>query len=62
MEDEHPDAGPIRQTRPAARFDRPPASLRRHAPWLGEHTDEVLSEARLGSDEILELRAGRGVA
>ena len=33
VEDEHPHAGPIRQTRPAARFDRTPASMR------GRHSD-----------------------
>jgi formyl-CoA transferase len=30
----------------------------RRVPWLGEHTDEVLGELGIGSDELGELRAG----
>jgi crotonobetainyl-CoA:carnitine CoA-transferase CaiB-like acyl-CoA transferase len=45
---DHPTAGRIRQPRPAARFDRTPATIRRHAPALGEHSDEILEE--LGFD------------
>jgi len=30
--------------RPPVRFSESPASIRRHAPRLGEHTDEVLDE------------------
>ena len=45
---EHPVAGRIRQPRPAARFDKTPAEIRRHAPILGEHTQEILAE--LGFD------------
>lgn len=52
---EHPVAGRIRQPRPAARFDRTPAGIRRHAPLLGEHTEELLRE--LGLDAAA-LRAG----
>ena len=62
VESEHPHAGPIRQTRPAARFDRTPASLERHAPLLGEHTEEVLSEAGLAAEEIAALREAGVVA
>ena len=56
----HPHAGPMRQARPAARFDRTPASVRRHAPTLGEHTEEVLRGLGLGDDELEALR-GEGV-
>jgi crotonobetainyl-CoA:carnitine CoA-transferase CaiB-like acyl-CoA transferase len=52
---EHPVAGRIRQPRPAARFDRTPAGIHRHAPMLGEHTDELLQEMGLDADA---LRAG----
>lgn len=41
---QHPTEGPLREVRPAARFSATPLSLRRHAPALGEHTDEVLQE------------------
>jgi crotonobetainyl-CoA:carnitine CoA-transferase CaiB-like acyl-CoA transferase len=47
-EHEHPVAGRIRQPRPAARFDKTPAGMQRHAPMLGEHNDEILTE--LGFD------------
>ncbi len=47
-EHDHPVAGRIRQPRPAARFDRTPAAMQRHAPTLGEHSDEILAE--LGFD------------
>ena len=52
---EHPVAGRIRQPRPAARFDRTPAGIHRHAPMLGEHTDELLREMGMDADA---LRAG----
>jgi crotonobetainyl-CoA:carnitine CoA-transferase CaiB-like acyl-CoA transferase len=61
VEGEHPRAGPMRQPRPAARFDRTPAGLRRPAPLLGEHTDEILGELGLAADEIDALRAARVV-
>jgi crotonobetainyl-CoA:carnitine CoA-transferase CaiB-like acyl-CoA transferase len=52
----HPDAGKLRQARPAARFEKTPSSIRRAAPHLGEHTDEVLREAGLSDTEIAALR------
>lgn len=57
VESEHPQAGPMRQPRPAARFERTPAALRRFAPLLGEHTDEVLTEAGVAPGELAALRA-----
>ena len=56
VESEHPHAGPMRQPRPAARFERTPAALSRFAPLLGEHTDEVLAEAGIPSGELGMLR------
>ncbi len=44
---EHDDAGLLRQTRQPAVFSKTPASIRRGAPKLGEHTHEVLQEAGL---------------
>jgi len=62
VESVHPHAGPMRETRPPAQFDRTPASIRRPAPALGQHTDEVLAEAGYSPDEIAELRRARVVA
>ena len=43
QEVEHPKAGRLRQARNAARFSGTPASFRRPAPALGEHTEEILA-------------------
>jgi crotonobetainyl-CoA:carnitine CoA-transferase CaiB-like acyl-CoA transferase len=56
VETEHPVVGTVRQTRPAARFERTPAEIRRPAPTLGEHTAEVLREAGLSDAEVTALR------
>src|SRR5262245_7459107 len=58
----HPHAGPMRQPRPAARFDATPAAIRRPAPLLGEHSDEVLGELGLGAGAIAALRRDGVVA
>jgi crotonobetainyl-CoA:carnitine CoA-transferase CaiB-like acyl-CoA transferase len=44
VESEHPVAGQLRQPRAAARFEATPTALRRPAPTLGQHTDEILAE------------------
>ena len=62
VESNHPHAGPMRQPRPAARFDATPAGLHRYAPMLGEHSDEVLRELGISADTIAELRNARVVA
>ncbi|MBX6390821.1 MAG: CoA transferase, partial [Frankia sp.] len=54
----HPVVGRVRMPRHPTVFARTPASLGRPAPALGEHTDEILTEAGLG-DEIAELRAAK---
>lgn len=59
---EHPTEGPLREMRPTARFSATPLSLRRHAPSLGEHTDEVLREAGLAPEDIARLTGGRDAA
>lgn len=51
IEYDHSIAGRLRQARHAAVFSKTPASVRRGAPALGEHTREVLRE--LGVDRTL---------
>jgi crotonobetainyl-CoA:carnitine CoA-transferase CaiB-like acyl-CoA transferase len=53
----HPKAGRLRQSRAAARFSATPPSIRRGAPALGEHTDEVLAEIGYSAAEVAALRA-----
>jgi crotonobetainyl-CoA:carnitine CoA-transferase CaiB-like acyl-CoA transferase len=40
----HPEAGAYVSMRPPVKFSASPANIRRHAPRLGEHTDEILAE------------------
>ena len=54
---DHAVLGPIRQPRPAPRFDGEYEPTAPWAPTLGQHTDEVLEEAGLSPAEIKELRA-----
>jgi crotonobetainyl-CoA:carnitine CoA-transferase CaiB-like acyl-CoA transferase len=58
---DHPTEGKIRQARPPARFSASPASVRRLAPGLGEHTREVLSEAGYSHDEIGALVENKAI-
>lgn len=54
---QHPAAGRIREPVPAARFAATPASLRLHAPALGENTYEILRELGRSPADIAALRA-----
>lgn len=55
---EHPVFGTARHsTLPARISDRPERFHTRHAPLLGEHTDEILSELGLNEEDIARLRA-----
>ena len=56
VESEHPVAGRIRQTRPAARYSVTTPEMRYGAPGHGEHNDQVLDEIGLSSEDIAELR------
>ena len=62
VESDHPQAGRMRQPRPAARFAGTPAELRSPAPLLGEHTDEVLTELGISSEQLVALRTAGTVA
>jgi crotonobetainyl-CoA:carnitine CoA-transferase CaiB-like acyl-CoA transferase len=53
---EHPQAGRLRQARPAARFSATPSAIRLAAPSLGEHTDRILAEIGYSASEIADLR------
>ncbi len=58
VECEHPVAGKVRMVGPPVKLSETPGAVRKPAPLLGQHTDEVLRE-RLGLDdgEIARLRA-----
>ena len=56
-----PVLGPVRQPRPAARFERTPAAVRRMAPFLGADNAAILGELGYGAADIADLEA-RGVA
>ncbi len=55
VECEYPLTGRMRQTRPAARFDETPSEIRRPAPGLGEHNDELLAELGFDATTVREL-------
>lgn len=57
---QHPSEGEITQMKPTTRMSATPPSIQRHAPALGEHTDEVLAQAGFSAEDIAQLRA-RGV-
>lgn len=57
---EHPKAGTVRMLGFPVKFSRGSGALRRPAPLLGEHTEEILRAAGYGPVGIAHLRA-RGV-
>lgn len=61
QEVEHPSEGKLRMTGIPSTWSATPLSIRRLAPRLGEHTNEVLKEAGYSDAQIAEL-AQRGIA
>jgi len=57
---QHPQFGAVRQLGPLVRLAAAARAHRRHAPLLGEHTDEVLAELGFSAGEIKGLRE-RGI-
>jgi alpha-methylacyl-CoA racemase len=55
------DANGALQPRPAPRFSRTPTEVGSGPAKLGEHTDDILREARYSEEEILALREKRAV-
>jgi formyl-CoA transferase len=60
---EHPEEGTVRGLGIPVKLSDTPGSVRRAAPLLGEHTEEVLREAGLAPEEIAPLTTlGSGAA
>ena len=59
---EQPGLGPARVLGFPSRASATPASIRRPAPLVGEHTDEILKELGVAPDDIDRLVAGGVVA
>jgi crotonobetainyl-CoA:carnitine CoA-transferase CaiB-like acyl-CoA transferase len=53
----HPTEGATKTLAPAVDYSATPASIRRPAPRLGEHTEEVLAEAGFDAGAIGAIRA-----
>jgi len=71
VESTHPIAGTVKTVAPPLRLSETPGTIRRPAPLLGEHTEEVLRDrlamspadiARLHADGVIGLGSERGVA
>ena len=62
VETEHPTLGRLRTLGSPIKMSATPPDVRRRAPRLGEHTDEVLTEARFSIEEIAALRHAHAIA
>jgi formyl-CoA transferase len=56
VEVDHPTLGHLRALGSPLKLSATPVGVRRRAPLLGEHTDEILAEAGLSEGEIATLR------
>lgn len=50
-----PVLGPVRQPRPAARFDRTPAAIQSMAPFLGADNADLTAELGFSAEEIAQM-------
>jgi crotonobetainyl-CoA:carnitine CoA-transferase CaiB-like acyl-CoA transferase len=57
VETRHPVIGPMRYPRPPFQFEGQGAFPTRHAPFLGDHTREILTELGIDEGEIERLEA-----
>ena len=62
VEAEAPLAGPVTFTDTPVKHSRTPGGVRRGAPELGEHCDDILAEAGVGPEETAALRRSGAVA
>jgi crotonobetainyl-CoA:carnitine CoA-transferase CaiB-like acyl-CoA transferase len=62
VEIEHPIAGRVKNIGVPVKLSETPGAIRRPAPTLGQHSDEILGEIGLAPNEITALRAARVVA
>jgi formyl-CoA transferase/CoA:oxalate CoA-transferase len=62
VETEHPTLGHLRTLGSPVKLSATPPNVSRRAPQLGEHTDEVLTEAGFSAAEIATLRAACAIS
>jgi crotonobetainyl-CoA:carnitine CoA-transferase CaiB-like acyl-CoA transferase len=62
VETDHPEFGKVKEVGVAIKMSETPGTVRRAAPYRGEHTDEVLRELGMKQEEIQTLRNKRVVA
>lgn len=59
---EDPKGGTMRYVRHPGIYEKTPATLRRHPPRYGEHTEEILREAGFSEEQVSQLRESAIVA